>query len=193
MTNPLPVALSDCYLCFENRMYPFQGTLAPGQSVLIQQEDLDLRWRLTRRGFAENPENVTPWDQGSLDVSRILEIMMFHAAADGQRYTKLGTIFVTVIVLAIALKGGSVFDLVIGAWSGLAASLGPLLVVRSLGGKPHPVTAIAMMATGFLAALAWGDYDVRYSVGLNEALPGMLAGFAIFWIGSAVTRKSPSA
>jgi len=108
----------------------------------------------------------------------------------GYRYAKVGTIFVTAVVLAIALKGGSVFGLVILAWSGLAASLGPLLVVRSLGGKPHTVTAIAMMTVGFLAALGWGEYGMGYSVGLNEALPGMLAGFAIYLIGSLVTRES---
>jgi sodium/proline symporter len=108
----------------------------------------------------------------------------------GNRYAKLGTLLVTAIVLAIALKGGSVFALVILAWSGLAASLGPLLVVRSLGGTPHPVTAIAMMATGFLVALGWGEYGMGYSVGLNEALPGMAGGFAIYLIGNAVTRNS---
>ncbi len=106
----------------------------------------------------------------------------------GHRYTKLGTIFVTAIVLALALEGGSVFGLVILAWSGLGASLGPLLVVRSLGGNPHPVTAIAMMVVGFLAALCWGEYGLGYSVGLNEALPGMLVGFAIFGIGAWLTR-----
>jgi sodium/proline symporter len=107
----------------------------------------------------------------------------------GNRYTKMGTILVAVAVLAIALRGGSVFGLVILAWSGLAASLGPLLVVRSLGGKPHCITAIAMMAVGFLAALGWGEYGMGYSVGLNEALPGMLAGFAIYGIGEAVTDR----
>jgi hypothetical protein len=29
-----------------------------------------------------------------------------------------------------------------------------------------------------------------YSVGLNEALPGMAGGFAIYLIGNAVTRNS---
>ena len=109
----------------------------------------------------------------------------------GNRYTKFGTLLVTGIVLLIALEGGSVFALVILAWSGLGASLGPLLVVRSLGGNPHPVTAIAMMVIGFLAALGWGDYGMGYSIGLNEALPGMLAGFAIFLIGKAITGNSP--
>jgi sodium/proline symporter len=110
----------------------------------------------------------------------------------GNRYTKLGTILVAAVVLMIALRGGSVFVLVILAWSGLAASLGPLLVVRCLGGRPHRVTAIAMMVVGFLAALGWGQYGMGYSVGLNEALPGMVAGFAIYGIGKAVAGKSPA-
>ncbi len=47
-----------------------------------------------------------------------------------------------------------------------------------------------MMVIGFLAALGWGEYGMGYSVGLNEALPGMACGFAIYLIGKAVTRKS---
>ena len=111
----------------------------------------------------------------------------------GNRYTKIGTILVTAVVLAIALKGGSVFARAILAWSGLAASLGPLLVVRCLGQSPHPVTALAMMLVGFFAALGWGEYGMGYTVGLNEALPGMLAGFAIFGIGYTVTGDLPQA
>ena len=40
------------------------------------------------------------------------------------------------LVLGIALNGGSVFDLIVLAWSSLAAGLGPLLIlrIRSLGG-----------------------------------------------------------
>jgi sodium/proline symporter len=110
----------------------------------------------------------------------------------GHFYTKLGTIFVTAIVLAVAMTGSSVFGLVVMAWSGLAASLGPLLVVRAMGGAPNTATAVSMMVGGFAAALGW-RYGLGYGVGLNEALPGMLAGFAVYLVGEALNRRSPRA
>jgi sodium/proline symporter len=100
-------------------------------------------------------------------------------------YNKLGTVFVTLIVLAVALAGSSVFALVTLAWSCLAASLGPLLVIRCIDRSVTSATAVAMMIGGLLAVLGW-KYGLGYGPGLYEALPGMLMGFAIFGIGSAV-------
>jgi sodium/proline symporter len=105
-------------------------------------------------------------------------------------YNKLGTLVVTAIVLVLALMGSSVFALVVLAWSGLAASLGPLLVIRSLGRSVTSTTALAMMIGGFLAVLGW-KYGLGYGAGLNEALPGMLAGFAIYGIGNAFGAETP--
>lgn len=111
----------------------------------------------------------------------------------GHRYTKLGTILVATIVLAVAMTGTSVFGLVVLAWSGLAASLGPLLVVRSLGRPPSTATSVVMMVAGFASALGW-KYGLGYGVGLNEALPGMLTGFAVYLVGGALRgRTAPAA
>ena len=101
-------------------------------------------------------------------------------------YNKIGTIVVTGIVLTLALMGSSVFSLVVLAWSSLAASLGPLLVIRCLGRRITSATAIAMMLGGLLAVLGW-KYGLGYGAGLYEALPGMLAGFAIYAVGNTVS------
>ena len=85
--------------------------------------------------------------------------------------------------------GSSVFALVVLAWSSLAASLGPLLVVRCAGRRVTSTTAIAMMVGGLLAVLGW-KYGLGYGVGLYEALPGMLAGFAIYCVGNAISGKA---
>jgi sodium/proline symporter len=103
-------------------------------------------------------------------------------------YNKIGTVFVTLIVLAIALAGSSVFGLVVLAWSSLAASLGPLLVIRCTDRTVTSATALAMMIGGLLAVLGW-KYGLGYGVGLYEALPGMATGFAIYAVGSAITGR----
>jgi sodium/proline symporter len=100
-------------------------------------------------------------------------------------YNKLGTVVVTLIVLAVALAGSSVFALVTLAWSCLAASLGPLLVIRCIDRSVTSATAVAMMIGGLLAVLAW-KYGLGYGPGLYEALPGMLMGFAIYGFGNLI-------
>jgi sodium/proline symporter len=104
-------------------------------------------------------------------------------------YNKAGTVFVTAIVLVLALMGSSVFALVVLAWSSLAASLGPLLVIRCLGRSVTSTNAISMMVGGLLAVLGW-KYGLGYGAGLYEALPGMLAGSAIYVIGNAIGTKT---
>jgi sodium/proline symporter len=131
-------------------------------------------------------------DSQVLSCSAALTQDLFPRPGASHLYNKFGTIIVTGIVLTLALRGSSVFALVVLAWSSLAASLGPLLIIRCLGRRVTSATAIAMMLGGLVAVLAW-KYGLGYGVGLNEALPGMLAGFGIYAIGSAVqggTRAS---
>ena len=125
-------------------------------------------------------------DSQVLSCSAALTQDLFPRPGASHYYNKIGTVFVTVVVLALALMGSSVFALVVLAWSSLAASLGPLLVIRCLGRSITSATAIAMMVGGLLAVLGW-KYGLGYGVGLYEALPGMLAGFAIYYIGSAIS------
>jgi sodium/proline symporter len=127
-------------------------------------------------------------DSQVLSCSAALTEDLLPRSGAGQMYNKVGTIAVMVIVLALALMGSSVFTLVVLAWSSLAASLGPLLVVRSFGYKVEFATAIAMMLGGLTAVLAW-KYGFGYGVGLNEALPGMLTGFGIFVVGTAIGSR----
>jgi hypothetical protein len=47
-----------------------------------------------------------------------------------------------------------------------------------------------MMIGGLLAVLGW-KYGLGYGAGLYEALPGMLAGFAIYGIGNAFGAETP--
>jgi sodium/proline symporter len=99
---------------------------------------------------------------------------------------------ITLLVVAFSLGIGltasaNVFTLVILAWSALACSIGPLVIVHALGGRPIEWTALLMMAVGLGTALAWR------ATGLNEKIyegaPGMAASFLVYGIGVACRRK----
>ena len=94
---------------------------------------------------------------------------------------KLSTVLVVLAALAWALSGsGSVFAIVIFSWSGLAAALGPLLVLRAWG---LPVTfrngALAAVL-GVATAVAWRLAGLHS--GVYEGLPGILAGVLAGWL-----------
>lgn len=93
--------------------------------------------------------------------------------------TKLITVIITLLALFIALFGHeSVFILVLIAWSALASSFAPLLVVYVFGAKPDQLTAVLMMLFGLGTMLLW--HVLGYSDDVYEIMPGMLAGFIPF-------------
>ncbi|MCL4204982.1 MAG: hypothetical protein KJ000_21080 [Pirellulaceae bacterium] len=90
MLNPLAVELNDCQVLYRNWSYPLTGSLRPGAVVAFDGlRPRNLEWRLTRRQVVDTRDVSTPWDQASLDVARILEVLMFYQAAGGRKYTGL--------------------------------------------------------------------------------------------------------
>lgn len=104
-------------------------------------------------------------------------------------FTKLVTMTVAAIALAIALSGNqSVFSLVLMAWASLASAFTPLLLVQTFGGKPSQSTAVVMMLAGLAASIAWkqsGMGDMIY-----EIVPGLLAGFAVYFFGTLIRKAA---
>lgn len=95
--------------------------------------------------------------------------------------TKIITVLVTLVALSVALFGHeSVFQLVLIAWSALACSFAPLLVVYALGGQPTYITATSMMLFGLIAMLLWRYFELSNE--LYEIMPGILAGFIPYLI-----------
>ena len=114
---------------------------------------------------------------------------LFPGWRDSYAKAKLGTVFVTAVVLAIALNAAeSVFAMVIMAWGALAAAFGPLMVVRCFGWKASPQLATAMMLTGVGAVIVW-RFALNLSGAVYEVLPGMIAGFAVYAVGRTLARK----
>jgi hypothetical protein len=87
--SPLPIRLGDCLLAHGEKLYRL-GTLEPGERVaLADLPPLNLEARLTERRVEQSKDVSTPWEQDSVDVPRIVQMLMFHDAARGRSYTGL--------------------------------------------------------------------------------------------------------
>jgi hypothetical protein len=86
---PLPVKLTDCLVVHGEKLYRLDK-LSPGQVVHMEDfTPLNLEARLTQRTVVLSKDVSTPWDKASIDVPRIVLMMMFHDAARGSSYTGL--------------------------------------------------------------------------------------------------------
>jgi sodium/proline symporter len=114
--------------------------------------------------------------------------------SDHYRLTRVATVGVTVLAVFIALYGREygVFALVQFAWSLLASSLGPLLVVRVLNQPVSPIWGVAMMIGGVATALVW-RIGFEFHDAIFEGLPGMLCGFLIFGLSKLCRTAKDSA
>jgi Na+/proline symporter len=91
---------------------------------------------------------------------------------------KATTILITLAALSWALiNEQSVFSLVILAWSSLASSFAPLLIVRSLGGTPDHRMSIFAVIAGLGVAMLWRY--LGWHSALYEGMAGILAGLII--------------
>lgn len=91
VTNPLPVDLRDAMLCYGRWVYPL-GTLPGKGTATIDRfsKFKTIDGMLTRTQVDQDfKDRSQAWDRRSLDVNRILEVMMFHRAAGGTKYTAL--------------------------------------------------------------------------------------------------------
>jgi sodium/proline symporter len=111
--------------------------------------------------------------------------------SDHYSLSRGATVGVTALAVVIALYGSrNVFTLVTLAWSLLASSLGPLLVLRVLRQRVSPGWGVAMMIGGAVSALFW-RYGLEFGDAIFDVLPGMLGGFLIFGI-SVLCRTAGS-
>lgn len=93
LENPWSIRLSDWALLHGNWMYRAESELPPGGAIEIDARTpvRYLDWHLTRRRVSsENKDVTTPWDEQSLDLNRIVEMMLFHGSAGGANYTRIG-------------------------------------------------------------------------------------------------------
>ena len=106
----------------------------------------------------------------------------------GIRAKRLSTLAIVVVSLTIALFApANVFTLVILAWSALACTLGPLVIVHALGKRPSENTALLMMGVGFTVAMLWRHFGLNGQ--LYEGAPGILSALIVFYF--STLKKSP--
>ena len=122
LANPLNVELSDSLVVYENWMYPIDGKWLPGQRMSFDdRKPRNLQWRLARRKVVETKDISTPWDRSSLDVPRILEVLMFYKAAGGESYTELTNRYQPYLDLSDQLRTGRA--MILGRGPGPASDL----------------------------------------------------------------------
>lgn len=125
-----------------------------------------------------------------LSCSAALTQDLAPGAGKSYVFAKLGTLFITLGCLATALWGPkSVLELVFIAWSGLAASLGPLLILRLYNVPVGSKTALTQMVVGLATVVLWREAGLGASV--FEILPGILSGFVVFGVVWAFGRVAP--
>ncbi len=98
------------------------------------------------------------------------------------------TLAVTLFALSISLfASASVFTLVILAWSALASTIGPLVIIHALGKRPPEWLALLMMAIGLTTILLWRQAGLNAQV--YEAMPGILLPLFTYWLWSLRGQK----
>jgi sodium/proline symporter len=109
------------------------------------------------------------------------------------RASKLATLGVAVFALGTALWAGeSVFALVLGAWSALGATLGPLLLLRVLGRTATSAEGLLMMGSGLSTVFLWERSP--WADDVFKLLPGFLVPLCVFAAlkGLRSLRRPPS-
>lgn len=125
---------------------------------------------------------ISTTDSQILSCSAALTQDLFPRMAHSYRLIKIGTLVVTAIILVIALTSNkNMFTLSVFAWSALASSLGPLLMLRVWRFPVSNVVGVTMMLVGITTAVIWNGV-FKLSGSIYEVLPGMLAGFLVYAI-----------
>ncbi|MFK8111501.1 MAG: hypothetical protein AB8B91_04850 [Rubripirellula sp.] len=92
LVNPLPLDLLDGLLVYRNWAYRLPTRFPSGARVASVDSlgQKPFRWQLTRQVALESATENEAWDPASRDSpQRITEMLMFHDAVGGERYTTL--------------------------------------------------------------------------------------------------------
>jgi hypothetical protein len=91
-SNPLGVAILEGVLYYGDWAFELPARLEPGETVRaldLRETMRNLESRLTKSRVVKRSQQESGWSKVDLDVPRIVEMLMFHQAAGGARYTGL--------------------------------------------------------------------------------------------------------
>lgn len=93
LTNPLPLDLLDGLLVFKNWAYQLPTRFPAGDRIesVDQLGQKPFRWQLSRqKALEESATEIQEWDPANhTSPGRVTEMLMFHDAVGGRRYTTL--------------------------------------------------------------------------------------------------------
>lgn len=92
LVNPLPVDLMNGLLIYQNWVYLLPTRFPAGGRIssIDTLRQKNFRWQLSRQQAVESVSETKPWDPSDLSsTERIAEMLMFHGAVGGTRYTTL--------------------------------------------------------------------------------------------------------
>jgi len=105
--NPLSSDLYDGVLIYRNWVYTLPKTVPAGGrvedvSLLVQK---NFRWRLSRRQLVGGGSESEPWDPlAANDLERLAEMLLFHDAAGGTKYSRLTHRWLSTLDLSFVLS-----------------------------------------------------------------------------------------
>ncbi|MCB1110179.1 MAG: sodium/proline symporter [Chlamydiia bacterium] len=106
---------------------------------------------------------------------------LFHKQASEKKLlfvSRLGIVAVAFLAFIVAaIRPGSIFELVLYAWSGLGAAFGPLLIYMLYAKRVTKMGAWAGMLTGGLVSAVWPFLSIPIDVA--PLLPGFVANFLV--------------
>jgi len=115
------------------------------------------------------------------------DMRVFDRYKNSYRFLKICTIGVTAAASLIAIyASASVFDMVLLAITVMACGFTPLLILRCFKVKTHPIVLFATILTGLIVGLGWRITGQNAHV--YEAFPGIVAAFAVFFIGYFIQK-----
>jgi Na+/proline symporter len=99
------------------------------------------------------------------------------------KYSRISVLILSIFAYFLALQGGVIYFLVAFAWGGLAASLGPLIILSLWWKRTTKWGAITGMISGTICVVIWDKLGVgemlASSTSADLIIPGMLPAFFI--------------
>ena len=115
--------------------------------------------------------------------------ILFNKNTTKPLWNKIGTVFIASVALGIALmENANVFQLVVFAWSAMAAGFTPILFVYCLGAKLTQPQALTMMIGGIIVSVYWEISGLTNEI--YSAFPGIITGMILFGLFKIFARKA---
>ncbi|MGI6879815.1 sodium/proline symporter [Microbacterium sp. gxy059] len=104
--------------------------------------------------------------------------------------SRVAVLFCTGVGILVALRGGTILDLVGYAWAGFGASFGPALLAALYWRRATWFGALLSIIVGGSTVILYRMVD---TIGLYELIPGFAAGLLALWLGSWLGPKKKQA